>query len=325
MPQPIKSFNLADIYGKVGAVRSRALQNRIAEEELKEYELERERKTGRRDVFKSRYQPPTPARRENVMAAAGPPVGGGAMPAPSVGYDVPARAGGMDYEAAVTDLYNMGDIEGAQALEASMATKQKKGLETGKMTREEAIAKRELFGRIVRDVKDEPSWNRAKQVMRDMGITPADQPDLPYSPEVQQEINNVIRFSEGTVKELREAKGKGKDSTALMKNVNFLVEKGIAGNDEEAFGLLRESRTMTKEQFLANARLRLSSNWMKEPEEVEADMESLAKWWTTNIGDKKKGKGKQTLDKDTVKQLLLEAGGDKAKARALAKERGFNF
>ena len=59
-----------------------------------------------------------------------------------------------------------------------------------------------------------------------------------------------------------------------------------------------------------------AANWNAKAAQVEAQMGELAK---------PSAAAGSTLDSATASALLREAGGDKAKARALAKERGYKF
>lgn len=94
--------------------------------------------------------------------------------------------------------------------------------------------------------------------------------------------------------------------TALMKNVDFLKDRGLAENDEEAFRMIRETGTKSKEQFLQERHNKLTApdslgQFLPE-EEVNEKMRDAEEFYDANrIGRKFENdsamKGKQLGNK----------------------------
>jgi hypothetical protein len=59
--------------------------------------------------------------------------------------------------------------------------------------------------------------------------------------------------------------------------------------------------------------------------EADADESKTMKMWRTPQGAGRKVTPGTKLDKDTATSILKEAGGDKAKARQVARERGYTI
>jgi len=117
-------------------------------------------------------------------------------------------------------------------------------------------------------------------------------------------------------------KGKGDDEsgTALQKNYNFLTKAPFNKTAEEALSFLRTSQGKSKEQFLLGQFEKARANYG--PEDTKIIMDEAEMLYDKLYGKKKESK---EIDEATAKEILKEAGGNKEKARKLAKERGYTF
>ena len=117
--------------------------------------------------------------------------------------------------------------------------------------------------------------------------------------------------------------GKGGSATALMKNTNFLASLGY--DRKEAASILSSSKPMSRETFIGQATLRVMNNTFIPEANKPAAIQQAIDIFDSSI---KKGAAPTTdkvLDKATAVAILKEAGGDKDKARKLAKDRGYRF
>lgn len=88
-------------------------------------------------------------------------------------------------------------------------------------------------------------------------------------------------------KEMEKGTGRGGEGTALMKNVGFLIDMGIAGNEKEAFDLVKEVGTMSRQQFLLTIRQKIETDFMgdlRPKEEIDARLKEVADWYDENFG-----------------------------------------
>ena len=108
--------------------------------------------------------------------------------------------------------------------------------------------------------------------------------------------------------------------TALQKNYNFLTKAPFNKTAEEALSFLRTSQGKSKEQFLLGQFEKARANYG--PEDTKIIMDEAEMLYDKLYGKKKESK---EIDEATAKEILKEAGGNKEKARKLAKERGYTF
>lgn len=118
------------------------------------------------------------------------------------------------------------------------------------------------------------------------------------------------------------ASGRGGE-TALMKNTKFLESLGY--DKKVAAALLSSSKPMSRETFIGQATLRVMNNTFIPEVDKPAAIQQAIDIFDSSV---KKGAAPTTdkvLDKATATSILQEAGGDKDKARKLAKDRGYKF
>ena len=115
-----------------------------------------------------------------------------------------------------------------------------------------------------------------------------------------------------------------------------LVDMGVAPDIKSAYKMAKEAKEkkVTKEEYLANAYQNILKNEMYagDDEAIAEAMQQTEKYYDEKLNPKKVG-GVSTapeietkqLDAETAKALVAEAGGDKDKARQLARDRGYTF
>ena len=124
---------------------------------------------------------------------------------------------------------------------------------------------------------------------------------------------------------LKAANKSGSKSTSFIQNVDYMVE--FLGMDRaEAAKLFSESKPMSRETYIATVSAKLATDPYVDSEDAYREKLRIAieVYDSANTKPDAKGAGKQ-LDAATAKGILAEAGGDKGKARELAKQRGYKF
>lgn len=140
-------------------------------------------------------------------------------------------------------------------------------------------------------------------------------------------------------------KKKESDSTRNIREAKELVDLGIAKNMVEAYRMVRPpkdkkvNKELTKRKFLANAYQNILKNEMYAGDSaaIQQAMQDIEKFYDESLateeerskrpstGKEKVTKTTKQLDFNTAQALLKEAGGDKNKARQLARKRGYSF
>jgi hypothetical protein len=118
----------------------------------------------------------------------------------------------------------------------------------------------------------------------------------------------------------------GGKPTANIQNIEYLV--GHGWDRKAAEDIVLHGKRMPRENFIANMTKSIYGNEFIADEDKPKKMEEAIKFYDSMIprsgGEKKPAVGK-TLDQATATQILQEAGGDKDKARKIAKDRGYIF
>lgn len=72
---------------------------------------------------------------------------------------------------------------------------------------------------------------------------------------------------------------------ATVATMKFMVDNNIAGSFPEAFNMLGESKTKTKEEFLMDVRGRIASNPMdiRSEDEISGAIHNLGEWYDKNV------------------------------------------
>ena len=127
------------------------------------------------------------------------------------------------------------------------------------------------------------------------------------------------------IKKITAIKTGGGKPTALIQNTNFLVENGW--DKQEAIKLLSSSKPMSRESFIGQHTLKVMNNDMiVDSEERTNRITEGISIYDEVIGKKANSPTSlKVLDSDMAKKILDEVGGDKDKARKIAKERKFKF
>jgi lysozyme family protein len=125
----------------------------------------------------------------------------------------------------------------------------------------------------------------------------------------------------------RGGRGAGGRPTANIQNIEYLVGNGW--NRKEAENMILQGKRMPRETFIANMTKSIYGNEFIDDADKANKMQEAIKFYDSTIpqrgGEKKAAATGKVLDQATATSILQEAGGDKDKARKLAKERGFVF
>jgi hypothetical protein len=114
---------------------------------------------------------------------------------------------------------------------------------------------------------------------------------------------------------------KTRDTTALETNIP-LVARNLKISEEEATKILVQSKAKSDEQFWQDMYAKAITAYnTEEQSRVIADSALKAKVETFGAGKS----GMKTLDARTAEKILKQAGGDKEKARRIAREQGYSF
>ena len=129
------------------------------------------------------------------------------------------------------------------------------------------------------------------------------------------------------IEALKKVNNSGDKKTALMMNTNFLVENGW--DKKSAMDMLTSSKPVSKDTFIAQATLAISKNDMIPEEEKFGRIQNSIQAYDLFIGASKNKPTTPTvgkvLDAEMAAAILKEAGGDKNKAREIAKQRKYKF
>lgn len=122
--------------------------------------------------------------------------------------------------------------------------------------------------------------------------------------------------------------GPGGKPTANIQNIEYLVGNGW--NRKEAEDVVLHGKRMPRENFIANMTKSIYGNEFIDDADKASKMQEAIRFYDSTIpqrggGAKKPAASGKALDQATATSILQEAGGDKDKARKLAKERGFVF
>jgi hypothetical protein len=115
--------------------------------------------------------------------------------------------------------------------------------------------------------------------------------------------------------------------TANIQNIEYLVGNGW--NRKEAENMILQGKRMPRETFIANMTKSIYGNEFIDDADKASKMQEAIKFYDSTIpqrgGEKKAAATGKALDQATATSILQEAGGDKDKARKIAKERGYTF
>jgi len=121
--------------------------------------------------------------------------------------------------------------------------------------------------------------------------------------------------------------GAGGRPTANIQNIEYLVGNGW--NRKEAEDMILQGKRMPRETFIANMTKSIYGNEFIDDADKASKMQEAIKFYDSTIpqrgGEKKAAATGKALDQATATSILQEAGGDKDKARKIAKERGYTF
>lgn len=121
--------------------------------------------------------------------------------------------------------------------------------------------------------------------------------------------------------------GAGGRPTANIQNIEYLVGNGW--NRKEAENMILQGKRMPRETFIANMTKSIYGNEFIDDADKANKMQEAIKFYDSTIpqrgGEKKPAVAGKTLDQATATSILQEAGGDKDKARKIAKKRGYAF
>jgi len=191
---------------------------------------------------------------------------------------------------------------------------------------EQKLARRQVLFRKAAENNVPP-----EELMKRLRIEGLEDIEMPETPKTLEGYQvEQLRRGETTLPEAYKAQTEAKspkayEPPAIIKEAQSLVEGGVAKDLKEAYKLVKEGKTkkLTKEDFLAKAYQNILNNELlaNEPQMVQDALRRAEEYYDTSIAKTKT----LTLDKETASTLLKEAGGDKNKARQLAKERGYTF
>lgn len=123
-------------------------------------------------------------------------------------------------------------------------------------------------------------------------------------------------------------RGAGGKPTANIQNIEYLVGNGWTRKDAE--DVVLHGKRMPRENFIANMTKSIYGNEFIDDADKAKKMEESIKFYDSAIpqgggGAKKPAAAGKVLDQATATSILQEAGGDKNKAREIAKTRGYKF
>ena len=303
-------FDVAKVYGNIEKIKSARMQNRLAEMQLQEYEKGIAKKT-ERDLLAQQYiTPGQPAMQQ------APQYDMGGAPPDLVGYQygqapyqeaVPASFDRPGYRGA---LLGAGDIEGYKQIEAEKMAELKTELEI--VAKEYAINPKAGARRW-----NEGLLGKEEGKIEHLGVKDG------WQININQTTGEVLGVNKKNfeVKVFREGKPKVekleyKPGQALSK---------LSSIDKALVGLKTGGSTVDEALVKQFPILAAYSSPEGDPEAIIAAIETLEREreYVEQFAPRKK-KGRK-LTKEEAMSYLQEAGGDKEKARALAKADGRTF
>ncbi len=122
--------------------------------------------------------------------------------------------------------------------------------------------------------------------------------------------------------------GAGGKPTANIQNIEYLVGNGWSRKDAE--DVVLHGKRMPRENFIANMTKSVYGNEFIADEDKPKKMEEAIKFYDSTIpqrggGAKKPAAAGKALDSATAQSYLQKAGGDKNKAREMARKDGYTF
>jgi hypothetical protein len=123
--------------------------------------------------------------------------------------------------------------------------------------------------------------------------------------------------------------GAGGKPTANIQNIEYLVGNGW--DRKEAEDVVLHGKRMPRENFIANMTKSIYGNEFIEDTDKPKKMEEAIKFYDSTIPQRGGGAKKpaaaagKVLDAATAQSYLQKAGGDKDKAREMARKDGYTF
>jgi hypothetical protein len=119
----------------------------------------------------------------------------------------------------------------------------------------------------------------------------------------------------------------GGKPTANIQNIEYLVGNGWSRQDAE--DVVLHGKRLPRENFIANMTKSIYGNEFIDDADKASKMQEAIKFYDSTIpqrgGEKKPAAAGKTLDTATAQSYLQKAGGDKNKAREMARKDGYTF